>query len=31
VKMVANNVVQRRKRDMDVIEKMLDDERWRKS
>jgi hypothetical protein len=24
-------VVQRRKRDMDVIEKMLDDERWRKS
>lgn len=30
VKMVANNVVQRRKRDMDVIEKMLDDERWRR-
>jgi hypothetical protein len=30
VKMVANNVVMRRKRDMDVIEKMLDDERWRK-
>lgn len=30
VKSVAYGVVQRRKRDMDVIEKMLDDDRWRR-